>query len=243
MDKALDRVELLIGKQQTQQIMDSSIMVVGCGGVGAMAAEALVRFGVGKIILVDHDVVAMSNLNRQIHATVTSIGEKKVDALYKRLRSISDRCDVITIDRFIDQSNIDELFKIQIDVMIDAIDTVTSKLMLIKKAQEHDIPIVSSMGMGNRMDPTQIRVLPLNKTTHDPLAKVVRYQCRKQGLDDTIRVVCSLETPIKQTVRINDSPILKQAMPPSSSSFVPMAAGLACGYEAISIILSLKEVL
>lgn len=185
----------------------------------------------------DHDVVNITNVNRQIHATVNSIKQKKVNALKDRILSISPQCHVITLDTFLNEASIKLLEGLSIDVIVDAIDTVTSKLLLIKYAQQHSIAIVSSMGMGNRIDPTKVTIMPLNKTSYDPLAKVMRYQCRKQGLNDKLMVVTSLEVPKKQTKRISDSPILKEAIPPSSSSFVPMAAGLACGYQAIMLAL------
>ncbi len=241
MEKHLDRVELLIGEKDTKAIQQSSVMVVGCGGVGAMAAESLVRFGVGKLYLIDHDISAPSNLNRQIHATVDTIGFKKVDALANRLLAINPKCTIIKIDEFVSHDNIDKIFNLEFECIIDAIDTITSKCLLLEHAQRLQIPIVSSMGMGNRLDPTQVKVMQLRKTINDPLAKVMRYQCRKRGLSDKIRVVCSTELPKKQTKKIKESSILKEAMPPSSSSFVPMAAGLACGYEVIKILLKREE--
>lgn len=237
MERAFDRIKLLINEHQFNKISQSTIMVVGCGGVGAMCAESLARFGVNNIILMDHDVVNITNLNRQIHATVNNINQKKVNALKDRILAISPQCHVITLDTFLNEESIKLLENFSIDVIVDAIDTVTSKLLLIKYAQQHSIAIVSSMGMGNRIDPTKVTIMPLNKTSYDPLAKVMRYQCRKQGLNDKLMVVTSLEVPKKQTKRISDSPILKEAMPPSSSSFVPMAAGLACGYQAIMLAL------
>ncbi len=237
MESAFDRIKLLINEHQFNKISQSTIMVVGCGGVGAMCAESLARFGVNNIILMDHDAVNITNLNRQIHATVNNINQKKVNALKDRILAISPQCHVITLDTFLNEESIKLLENFSIDVIVDAIDTVTSKLLLIKYAQQHSIAIVSSMGMGNRIDPTKVTIMPLNKTSYDPLAKVMRYQCRKQGLNDKLMVVTSLEVPKKQTKRISDSPILKEAMPPSSSSFVPMAAGLACGYQAIMLAL------
>ena len=237
MESAFDRIKLLINEHQFNKISQSTIMVVGCGGVGAMCAESLARFGINNIILMDHDAVNITNLNRQIHATVNNINQKKVNALKDRILAISPQCHVITLDTFLNEESIKLLENFSIDVIVDAIDTVTSKLLLIKYAQQHSVAIVSSMGMGNRIDPTKVTIMPLNKTSYDPLAKVMRYQCRKQGLNDKLMVVTSLEVPKKQTKRISDSPILKEAMPPSSSSFVPMAAGLACGYQAIMLAL------
>lgn len=237
MGTAFDRTKLLINEETFKIVQDATVMVVGCGGVGAMCVEALARFGVTKLIIVDHDTVSVSNINRQVHATHQTIAQKKVEALKDRVLAIQPMCNVRTIDVFINNESIDLLKEYQVDVLVDAIDTVTNKLLLIRYAQENSLKIVSSMGMGNRIDPTKVTSMPLKKTTYDPLAKVMRYQCRKQGLDDTIMVVCSLEQPIKQNVKINDSNILKESMPPASSSFVPMAAGLACAYQSIKMII------
>src|SRR5690554_437205 len=241
METAFDRIKLLIDNESFDLIRKSTVMVVGCGGVGAMCVEALARFGVPKLILVDHDVVNVTNINRQIHATHQTISQKKIEALKDRVLTIQPTCEVIGVDSFINDQTIEQLNKYHVDVIVDAIDTITNKLLLIKYAQENNIKIVSSMGMGNRMDPTKVTIMPLRKTTYDPLAKVMRYQCRKQGLDDTIMVVCSLEQPIKQTVRVNQSKILKESMPPASSSFVPMAAGLACAYQCIEMIVEKEK--
>lgn len=237
MDSAFGRIKLLIDESDFKQIRNSKVMVVGCGGVGAMCVEALARMGVGTLILVDHDVVNITNLNRQVHALHSTIGKKKIKALKNRIMDIQADIQVIDLDMFVNQDNISVFDQYEVDVIVDAIDTVSSKLLLIEYAQTHKIDIVSCMGMGNRLDPTQIQVLPLRKTQGDPLAKVMRYQCRKQGLDDRIMVVASLEIPIKQNQRLNESSILKEAMPPASSSFVPMAAGLACGHQVIKYLL------
>lgn len=236
METAFDRIKLLINENTFDKIQKATVMVVGCGGVGAMCVEALARFGITKLIIIDHDVVNVSNINRQIHATYQSISQKKVDALKKRVLLIQPTCQVICLDVFVDKEVIETLREYNVDVIVDAIDTITNKLLLIKYAQENNIKIISSMGMGNRMDPTKVTIMPLKKTTYDPVAKVMRYQCRKQGLDDTMMVVCSLEQPIKQNVIVNDSNILKESKPPASSSFVPMAAGLACAYQSIRMI-------
>ncbi len=242
METAFDRVKLLINEDTFKIVQNATVMVVGCGGVGAMCVEALARFGVTKLILVDHDTVSVSNINRQIHATYPTISQKKIEVLKDRVFAIQPACEVRTIDAFINNETIEMLKEYNVDVVVDAIDTITNKLLLIKYAQENNLKIVSSMGMGNRIDPTQVAIMPLKKTTYDPVAKVMRYQCRKQGLDDTIMVVCSLEQPIKQNVKINESNILKESMPPASSSFVPMAAGLACAYQSIQMIIE-KELL
>jgi tRNA A37 threonylcarbamoyladenosine dehydratase len=241
MDESLARIRLLIGDEKTDIIAKKSVMVVGLGGVGAIAAESLARFGIGKIILVDHDKVVMSNLNRQIHATTGTVGLTKVKAMMARILSIKPDCELITYECFVSKDKIPDLFSSKVDFVIDAIDTVSSKCDLIEYCQHHEIQVISSLGMGNRMDPTQIRIVRLKDTYEDPLAKVVRYQIRKRGLSDKMNVVFSLEKPIKQTAELNDSDIRKERMPPASSPFVPNAAGLACASWAIQKLLEEEE--
>jgi tRNA threonylcarbamoyladenosine dehydratase len=240
MDESLARIRLLVGDDNTIKISKKCVMVVGLGGVGAIAAESLARFGIGKLILVDHDVVVKSNLNRQVHASLDTVGMNKVDALIRRIHSIKPDCELIGIDRFVSMETLSELFAYSIDYVIDAIDTVGSKCDLIEYCQKHDIGIISSLGMGNRMDPTQVRIVRLKDTYEDPLAKVVRYQIRKRGLSDKIDVAFSLEKPIKQTIELNESEVRKERMPPASSPFVPNAAGLACASFVIRKLLEEK---
>lgn len=237
MDESLARIRLLVGDENTLKISGKCVMVVGLGGVGAIAAESLARFGVGKLILVDHDVVVKSNLNRQIHATLETVGMKKTEAMIKRIRSIKPECNLVGLDLFVSQQTLSAMFDQNVDYVIDAIDTVGSKCDLIEFCQKNDIRIVSSLGMGNRLDPTQVRIVRLKDTHEDPLAKVVRYQIRKRGLSDKMDVVFSIEKPIRQTMELNDSEIRKVRMPPASSPFVPNAAGLACASFVISKLL------
>jgi tRNA threonylcarbamoyladenosine dehydratase len=241
MDESLARIRLLVGDDNTIRISKKCVMVVGLGGVGAIAAESLARFGIGKLILVDHDVVVKSNLNRQVHASLDTIGMRKTDALIRRIHSIKPDCELIGIDRFVSMETLSELFVYSVDYVIDAIDTVGSKCDLIEYCQKHDIRIISSLGMGNRMDPTQVKIVRLKDTFEDPLAKVVRYQIRKRGLSDKIDVAFSLEKPIKQKVELNESEVRKERMPPASSPFVPNAAGLACASFVIRKLLEEKK--
>jgi tRNA A37 threonylcarbamoyladenosine dehydratase len=241
MENALDRIELLVGVEKLEIIKNSTIIVFGCGGVGAMCAESLVRHGIGHIILVDHDVVSTTNINRQIHATTLTVGQKKIDALSERLKQINPSCLIEVKDIFVDASNLQEILTNEVDVIVDAIDTVTSKLLIIEYAQNHKISLISCMGMGNRLDPTQVGIVQLRRTFNDPLSKVMRYECRKRGLNDKMLVVSSTEIPIKQNKKISESTIFKESMPPASSSFVPLAAGLACGHQVISYVLEKEK--
>lgn len=235
------RTALYYDESQLKQIESLTIVVIGCGGVGSMAAEALVRTNIKHLVLIDHDVVASSNRNRQIHATIDTIGELKTHACKQRFLGINPSCQITTIDTFITPDLIETQIPKHVDGIIDAIDTVSAKIAIAAFAQKHQIPYISSMGMGNRSNPTKVAIGPLNKTSYDPLAKVMRRLYKQFRLHDKINVVHSLEIPLKQTKRINDSDILKQAMPPSSVAFVPMAAGLACGYEIINQCLKRKE--
>lgn len=228
MDESLARIRLLIGNENTKLISEKCVMVVGLGGVGAIAAESLARFGVHKLVLIDHDVIVQSNLNRQIHASIETVGMKKVDAMIKRIHSIKPDCELIGLDLFVSKETLPQMFDCDVDYVIDAIDTVGSKCDLIEYCQKHDIRIISSLGMGNRLDPSQVRIVRLKDTFEDPLAKVVRYQIRKRGLSDKIDVAFSMEKPIKQLVELNESDVRKVRIPPASSPFVPNAAGLAC---------------
>jgi tRNA A37 threonylcarbamoyladenosine dehydratase len=240
MDESLARIRLLVGDENTLKIAEKCVLVVGLGGVGAIAAESLARFGVGKLILVDHDVVVMSNLNRQMHATLETVGMKKTEAMIKRIRSIKPDCELIGLDLFVSQQTLSTMFEQKVDYVIDAIDTVSSKCDLIAYCQKNNIRIISSLGMGNRSDPTQVRIVRLKDTHEDPLAKVVRYQIRKRDLSDKIDVAFSMEKPIRQTVELNESEVRKERMPPASSPFVPNAAGLACASFVISKLLEEK---
>lgn len=225
-DERFNRLGLLLSEEEIGRLNNSAVMVVGVGGVGAMAAEALARSAVGTIILVDKDEVETSNLNRQILATEDKIGQKKVDVMKERLLSINPRCHVIAYDCFFDGTK-EEIFGQKTDFVIDAIDTITSKLDLIEICQKKGIRIISSLGMGNRMDPSQLRYTTLDKTQDDPLARAMRQIARKREMNLKVPVVISIEKPVIQNKVTNeDGKTSKEKTPVSSSAFVPNAAGL-----------------
>lgn len=225
----MQRTELLLGKEKVEQLRNAVVMVVGIGGVGSYCVEALARCGIGTLILVDGDHVAVSNLNRQIHAVYDTVGKEKTLVMKARILSYQKECEVITHTLFYDASKNDILFDRNIDFVVDAIDTISSKLDLITYCLEHQIPFISSLGMANRLDPTCVRVTELMKTEYDPLAKVMRNQVRKRRLRGKIPVVFSTEHPTVQRVIVNEEgKTRKEKMPPASSPFVPAAAGLAC---------------
>lgn len=234
-----ERTELLLGNTQIQRLQQATVMIVGIGGVGSYCAEALARSGIGRLVLVDHDTVSISNLNRQIHATYETIGKLKTDVMKERILSYRKDCEVLTYPLFYQAEANSELFQTPIDFVVDAIDTVSAKLELISYCLENKLPFISSMGMANRMDPTAIQITELMKTSYDPLAKVMRSQVRKKRLKGKIPVVYSSEQPVKQNKTVDpDGETRKMRIPPASSPFVPTAAGLACAGYAVKTILS-----
>ena len=231
------RLNLIIGQASLTVLKESTVMVVGVGGVGAMACEALARTAVGKIILVDFDVIQTTNINRQIHATKKTIGLKKTEVMADRIYSINPDCEVIIYDTFYDQT-CDKIFNHQIDYVIDAIDTISSKLDLIEYCNKKKIKIISCMGMGNRLDPSLITYSTLAKTDMDPLAKAMRQQAKKRHIDYRIDVVISKEKPA--LVLDDDLNVDKKngRTPPGSSAFVPNAAGLMCAAFVVNKLIS-----
>lgn len=241
METPLQRMELLIGEDKLALLQDACVMVVGVGGVGSYAAEALARCGIGTLILVDGDTVALSNLNRQIHATYETVGQSKTKVMKERIDTYRKDCTVIQKDIFYKEENNDILFDQPVDFVIDAIDTMSSKLSLIQYCKEHNIPFISSMGMANRLDPTKITICDLMKTSYDPVAKIMRNLVRRHRIKGRIPVVYSSEQPTVQTKIVNENGVTrKQKMPPASSPFVPSAAGLACASYAVRTILDNK---
>jgi tRNA A37 threonylcarbamoyladenosine dehydratase len=232
MDEQFSRIKLLYGEIDFHKIQSMKVILFGCGGVGSAACEALIRSGVQHIGLVDFDVIASSNLNRQLHTTQHNVNQKKIEALKERCLSINPETTIETYDVFVDESEAERLIP-EYDAVIDALDTLSAKEAIIVNAIKHNKIIVSSMGMGNRFNPTQVTCTTLNKTTMDPLAKMVRYRLRQRGVYDKIPVVFSLETPIKQTTQVSESEVRKHAFPPASAIFVPVSAGLAAAYSVI----------
>lgn len=243
MEPYLERIELLIGQEGIQKLRQATVMVVGVGGVGSYAAESLARCGIGTLILIDHDTVAPSNLNRQIHATFQTIDEPKTKVMKERILTYRNDIQIVEYKEFYSADKNDEFFSQKVDFVIDAIDTISAKIELIQYCLLHKIPFISSMGMANRWDPSKLQVMDLMKTKDDPLAKIMRQLVRKNRIKGKIPVVCSSELPFTQTKIINENGInRKQKMPPASTPFVPSSAGLICASQAIQKILSEKEV-
>lgn len=224
------RTELLIGEEGIEKLHNSKVIVFGIGGVGSFVVEALTRAGVGNLILVDNDTVCISNLNRQIHATQDTVGNVKVEAMKARVLSINPNCNVEAKQEFITADNIQEIIPEDIDYVVDAIDTVTSKLALAEYCYKKDIKLIASMGTGNKMDPTQFRVTDVFKTKVCPLAKVMRAELRKRGVKK-LKVVYSEEVPMVPNK--GRAVVSKKRQTPGSISFVPPVAGMIIGGEVI----------
>ncbi|WP_080840879.1 tRNA threonylcarbamoyladenosine dehydratase [Cohnella massiliensis] len=228
------RTELAIGPEGLEILKGSTVAVLGIGGVGSIAAEALARSGVGRIVMIDKDVVDITNINRQIHALTTTVGQPKAELMRDRIKLINPDCDAIALRMFYTEETYEELFKFPLDYVLDASDTISYKIHLIKQCLERKIPIISSMGAANKMDPTRFEVADISKTTVDPIARVVRQKLRKEGIKKGVKVVFSKEEPLKprddvtQRIVPETAPkeIRKAQQPPASNAFVPPVAGL-----------------
>ncbi|MEG1524462.1 MAG: ThiF family adenylyltransferase [Clostridia bacterium] len=196
MESFSERTVLLIGETAYARLQNSRVVVAGLGGVGGHCAEALARAGVGWLHLVDNDTVNTSNLNRQLVATKHTIGMRKTDAMAERIRDVSN-CEVTTCDRWIDAGSVGQIIPAHTDFLVDAIDSTAGKVALIGYAQAHQIPIVSCMGAGNRLDAGQFQVIDLYQTKNCPLARRMRQELRKVGIA-ALPVVCSSETACTQ---------------------------------------------
>lgn len=227
------RTELAIGPEGLAKLRGSTVAVLGIGGVGGIAAEALARSGVGRIILIDKDVVDITNINRQIHALTTTVGQPKADLMRDRIKLINPECDAVALRMFYTEETYEELFKYPLDYVVDASDTISYKIHLIKQCLERGIPIISSMGAANKSDPTRFQVADISKTSMDPIAKVIRKKLRQEGIKRGVKVVFSTEIPTKprddvtQRIVPDSAPEIRKAQqPPSSNAFVPPVAGL-----------------
>ena len=234
MESQFSRTELLIGKDNLEKLKQSKVAIFGVGGVGSYVVEGLVRAGIGNFILVDNDVVSLSNLNRQIIATTKTLGEPKVLVAKKRIQEINPDAKVEIYEKFFSKDT-KELLDNSIDYIVDCIDTVTSKVELIVRAKELNIPIISSMGTGNKLDPTKFEITDIYKTTICPLAKVIRKELRARNIDN-LKVIYSKEIPIKPSQRES---IETRKQTPGSISFVPSVAGLIISGEVVKNILNI----
>lgn len=237
------RNELAIGKEGLDTMKNSTVAVLGIGGVGSFSAEALARSGIGRLILIDKDDVDITNVNRQVIALLSTVGRPKVDIMKERIADINPECEVIALKMFYTEETYEEIFDYGLDFVIDASDTIAYKIHLMKECLKRNIPIISSMGAANKMDPTRFQIADISKTHTDPIAKVIRTRLRKEGIRKGINVVFSDESPIiiredvRKVVGKDNAPIRKAKMPPSSNAFVPSVAGLIMASHVVKELL------
>ncbi|WP_174729971.1 tRNA threonylcarbamoyladenosine dehydratase [Mesobacillus harenae] len=238
------RNELAIGKEGLELLKNKTVAVLGIGGVGSFSAEALARSGVGRLVLVDKDDVDITNVNRQLIALLSTVGRPKVEIMEERIRDINPDCEVISLKMFYTEETYEEFFNYGLDFVVDASDTISYKIHLMKECLQRKIPIISSMGAANKMDPTRFQIADISKTHTDPIAKVIRKRLRAEGIQKGIPVVFSDESPIvirdevKKEIGNENSEIRKAQMPPSSNAFVPSVAGLVMASYVMRELLS-----
>jgi tRNA threonylcarbamoyladenosine dehydratase len=226
------RNELAMGTEGLEMLKNATVLVLGIGGVGTFATEALARSGVGRLILIDKDVVDITNINRQAIAFLSTIGRPKAELMKERIADINPDCEVITMQMFYTEETYEQIFEYDLDFVVDASDTIIYKVHLMKECLKRNIPIISSMGAANKMDPTRFKIADISKTHTDPIARVIRQHLKKAGIKKGIPVVFSDESPIviredvRKVVGKEDSNIRKAKMPPSSNAFVPSVSGL-----------------
>ncbi len=235
------RTQLLLGKEAMEKLKSSTVAIFGIGGVGTFVTEALARCGLGNFALFDDDEVCLTNINRQLIATRKTIGRKKVDVMAERIKEINPNANVTTHQIFYMPDNAHEYDLSGYDYIVDAIDTVTAKIELIVRAEANNTPIISSMGTGNKLNPTELEVTDIYKTSVDPLAKVMRHELKKRGIKN-LKVVYSKEEPIRpreeeeSSMRILENTDKRSI--PGSVSFVPPAAGLIIASEVVKDIIA-----
>lgn len=221
-----DRSEILLGCEALKKLKSSTVAVFGIGGVGSYTVEALVRGGIGNLFLFDGDIVSQTNINRQLVATVKTIGMPKIQVAADHCKEVNPEVNITAEQLFFDHENADRIDFSKFDYIVDAIDTVSSKILLIEKAKSAGVPVISCMGAGNKLDPTRFEVTDISKTSVCPLAKVMRYELKKRNITK-VKVLYSKEEPIKHGQTENGRSL------PGSVSFVPSVAGLIIAGEVI----------
>ena len=241
MENQFLRTELLIGKENVEKLQSSKVAIFGIGGVGSFVVEALARAGIENFILVDNDVVDITNINRQIIATHSTIGKAKVEIAKERILDINPNAKVKAIKKFFSKDS-EEILDKSIDYIIDCIDTVSSKIEIIVRAKSLQIPIISCMGTGNKLDHSKFEIADIYKTNICPLAKVMRKELKKREIKD-LKVLYSKEEPIKIKKLNNKNEILENSkfkkQVPGSISFVPSVAGLIIAGEVIKDLINI----
>ena len=237
MENSFSRTELLLGKDKIELLKNKKVLIFGIGGVGGFVCEALARTGIGYFDLVDNDKVSISNINRQIIATTKTIGLYKTELMKERIESINPSANVKTYNLFYTKDNQDVFDFNNYDYIIDCIDTVTSKLLIIEKATKFNKNIISSMGTGNKINPMMLEISDIFKTSVDPLAKVMRYELRKRGIKK-LKVLYSKELPMKLEEEIINE---NNKVIPGSISFVPSVGGLIIASEVIKDLTGIRN--
>ena len=228
----LERSELLLGKDGLERLKGANVLVVGVGGVGAYAAEMLVRAGIGKMTIADSDTVSLSNINRQLIALHSTVGRVKTDVLAERLKDINPELQLSVIAEYIKDEKTDEILDSQhFDYIVDAIDTLSPKLALIKGALDRNIPIVSSMGAGAKLDPTKMEICDISKTHHCPLAHMLRKRLHKMGIRRGFKAVFSAEPPIEGAMILCEERNKKSNV--GTISYLPATFGIGCASVVI----------
>ena len=226
------RTELLIGEEGLKRLANATVMVLGVGGVGSHCIEALARSGVGTLILVDNDKVSRTNINRQSIAYLSTVGDYKTKLMKDRIDEICPSINVFTYETFILPDNLNEIFEREVDYIVDAIDTVTAKLAVAEYAKEHQIPLISCMGTGNKLHPELFEITDISKTSVCPLCKVMRKELKERGIHH-LKVLYSKEKPVQTSARSTGEDKGMRRSLPGSISFVPPVAGLLIAGEVI----------
>ena len=234
MENQFSRTEMLIGTENLEKLKNSKVAIFGIGGVGSYTVEGLARAGIGNFILIDNDDISITNLNRQIHATHETVGRAKVEVMKERILSINPNAKIETFKTFFLPNCEEKIIDEGITYIVDAIDAVTAKIELVMEANRLNIPIISSMGTGNKLNPSMLEVTDISKTSVCPLAKVMRKELRDRGIKK-LKVVYSKEEPIKSKAGEEGKIV------PGSVSFVPSVAGLIIAGEVVKDIVNSEE--
>ena len=232
MTEQFKRFALLVGPESLDILKNKKVAVFGLGGVGGSVCDALARSGIGQITIVDNDVVDITNINRQLIANLDVVGQNKVDVMERHLKSINPDIKIIKKKMFYLPENADELDLSDYDYVIDAIDTVVSKINIIFRCSTNNINVISALGCGNKMDPSKLEITDISKTSYDPLAKVLRRELRKLGINH-LKVVYSKE----EAMKVIDESSTDSKHIPGSSAFVPPVAGIMIAYQVVKDLL------
>ena len=241
MEQWQERTSMLLGKETLARFAASKVMVVGLGGVGAYAAEMLCRAGVGNMVILDSDTVSVTNRNRQLIALESTIGKLKTEVVAQRLRDINPAINLTIIPEYIEESNLEEIFRMagELDYVVDAIDTLAPKISLIKYCVEHKIPHVSAMGAGAKLDATKIRIADISKSYNCPLAYILRKKLRKEGISKGFKVVFSEELPCRDAIVPMEERNKKSQV--GTISYLPAVFGCVCAQAAVEYLIGKTE--